>query len=98
MNDMSRYLYVLSAVMVIPFLLGGCRGLDKRSETSLAVKFSQEELKHRLNNFGDHFSLIIQGAADKIQEHATDRQTRRKTVLWKARVIPALKSGLLNQK
>ncbi len=54
-----------------------------------AAQLTNEQIRVRVYEFGDHFSAAVEQAADEIMNHTSDPIIRRQALLWKMHAIPA---------
>lgn len=92
---MAGGLLVVAAGMAI---LSGCAHPEGRPSsgmlTAAAGSFSKEHLRNALDEFDDFFEVTIKHAADNIDQHQPDRQTKVATLMWRSRAISAADSAL----
>ncbi|MBN1343131.1 MAG: hypothetical protein JXQ73_10650 [Phycisphaerae bacterium] len=63
-------------------------------EAPRSGQFSKEELRDILGDFEDFFQSAVKQAANELDETLGDRQTRRVTLEWRVRMIPACHTAL----
>ncbi|MFG0328839.1 MAG: hypothetical protein ACF8PN_02965 [Phycisphaerales bacterium] len=86
--------------VVCAVLLGSCAAAGDRDQSASALGsgqadlISREELRARLERFGERFSNQVQGAANDIAIRSEDREVDKRTVLWKIRAVESLWSAL----
>jgi hypothetical protein len=82
-------------ILSLPLILLGCRSADKRDaglEDARGVHLSAEQARQDLWDLYERFAVRVQTAADEIARATDDREIRRKSVIWKMRMIPDCRS------
>jgi hypothetical protein len=79
-----------AAALSLLLLLAGCANfhLPFTSQDS----FSQDDLRSELTNYVGAFSAGIRSASEDIADATRDLTVRRRTVLWRLRMIPAMQN------
>lgn len=72
----------------------GWFGRKSPSQASKRGMISKEELRDALGQFEDYFEGTVKQAASTIDDHQPDAKTRKSTLLWKTRMIPAIHTAL----
>ena len=71
----------------------GCRGISdipKKIPTKAlqgGAAISNDELRVRLNEFAEHFSIMVRGAADTIYSETNDVELKQASLRWKVGAI-----------
>ncbi|MCI0585441.1 MAG: hypothetical protein L0323_01215 [Planctomycetes bacterium] len=90
-----------SHVVLLASLLGslgavGCRtsssGQGGASGGDVFAVRDEERVRVALHDYADNFSATLQQAANAISDVAKDNTTRRRTITWKLRSVPAMRS------
>jgi hypothetical protein len=94
---MTHRLLRLGALALIALpAIAGCAKLHmpftKSAGHGISKRFSQEDLRSDLTSFVGTFSGIVRTASEDISAATKDRTIRRRTVLWRLRVIPAIQT------
>jgi hypothetical protein len=67
----------------------GCtHWLSFRPGTTAQTEYTEEDLRHDLSEFAGRYALIVTGAAERIASATTDRQVKKRALLWRVRIIP----------
>jgi hypothetical protein len=61
-------------------------GLSPTYQTGI----TEDELASELDAYGQRFAIGVTAAADAVSAAATERETRRRSLLWKMRMVPAV--------
>jgi len=95
-DPMNRTLLLL---LLIPFAWCGCGSSEKKGSSSddpMASVAGSQAARRAQNDFGDRFSGTVQTAADEIAAATDDWAVRRRTVIWKMRMIKDVRRALQN--
>ncbi len=87
---------LLLASLSAPLVAVGCRtsssGQSGASGGDVFAVRDEERVRVALHDYADNFSATLQQAANAISDVAKDNTTRRRTVMWKLRSVPAMRT------
>ncbi len=94
-----RPVLALSAASAL-VALTGCATVptQTRSMAEQGVAVSSEALRVRLRSEAIPFTGLMEQAADEARDASADRDVRRRTIVWKVNVVPALYRSLFQQR
>lgn len=98
-RDVTRCALSVSSLFTIwAIALSGC-GHPELAKSRLvtptqSAEFSKEELRHALDQYDQFFESTIKQATAEIDERSPDLKTRRLTLMWKVRMVPANDAAL----
>ena len=92
----------LIIVILILLLAGSCSLQRKRNGRLIdqTPEFSEVtvlQLREKLKDFDDRFTLTVSGAAEQIAARTTDIKIKKRTVYWKLITVPIVRDSIINQ-
>jgi len=94
---------VRAPILLVPValaFLGACASLPTQTKfmEKEGVKVTSESLRMRLRAEAIPFTGLMEQTADAVAAASTDPAVRRRTLVWKINVVPALYRSLFNQR
>jgi hypothetical protein len=87
---------LLAALVAALGLVPGCASLPFRlpfmGPQGLSPGFTQEDLELELGGYAGSFSSVVGSTADQITQEAAQRLVRKRALIWRLRMIPAVQT------
>jgi hypothetical protein len=89
-------LWLTSALVAVLGCNTPLSGVLQRVPGIRSGQITEEELHNELLSAANRFVVAVATAADSIAQQSTDRNVRRRSLLWKVRMIPLAQQGALH--
>ena len=97
-----RKLRLVAALLLVTTTSLACGSLripflDRFTRTKSSATLTEDELRNELAGFAARFGALVTDAAEDIAAETRDRTIRRRTLLWRMRMIPPVQEAAFSE-